>query len=110
MVGSEKFFTDDMALRAILDGQFETKEKPKAFDPIYGPTPFKPHTTGDIVALFERQTCARCFSFSHAYLGVFEEKVSESGTSSYKAVDPSTNHPIRKEESVRTIIACWKCL
>ena len=80
-MAEDKFFNNDMSLDALMNGRHWDdifgKPKVKTFDPIYGPTPFKP--TGTIVARFERQICRKCKNFSFAFEGIFVSRVNDKG-------------------------------
>jgi len=108
-MAEEKFFTDDMSLDALLNGRHwdETFGKPKVktFDPIYGPTPF--HSTGHIIARFERQICLKCRSFSFVYQGIFRAVEADKVITYTKLPDftPYEN----KEVTDLPIPFCYKC-
>lgn len=108
-MSNEKFFNDDMSLRALLDGRHwdDTFGKPKVktFDPIYGPTPF--HSNGHIIARFERQVCQRCRSFSFAFQGIFKA-VENNGTTTYTKLPDYTPYENKEVVDLPTPI-CYEC-
>lgn len=109
-MAEEKFFTDDMSLKALLDGRhwddLFPKPKVKTFDPIYGPTPFKP--TGTIVARYERQICRQCGSFSFSFEGIFKLTQKEDGTESYQREPDYLVHE-KKQVIDIPIPKCYEC-
>ena len=111
-MSEEKFFTSDMELDALLNGRhwddLFPKKKVQTFDPIYGPTPFKP-TDATILAMFDKQTCITCGGVTTSYMGLFIEHCNDKGEEEYLPYKGQTA-PRGKMIALNTNIPfCWDC-